>query len=898
MLQRAAWVPYAAAVALVVVATLARLSLNPLWGAKHPFIFFLLVILISAVYLGFRPGLLALVLSLFASAAFVIPPTGSLATRDPADALALLAFLTIGALVILIGHRQNHAVREAEAHARRAVQESEERSRAEAALRELEERQRIALALTSDYTFTFSRDKPEDPFKLAVSEGYEIITGYKEEELQSREARLGHIHPEDRPLLANFLKDLEQKGTVELEYRVISKNGAVRWLHMHAQALRNEGGSILKIVGAGEDITIRKQSDETIQRLADIVRSSEDAIFSLGEGKKIQSWNPAAERLYGYTAAEVLGQSAELLVPESHRQELSDLWNRVLAGEHVSHFETVRVRKDGAQITVSASVAPVKSARGEVVGASIIARDITAKREQEEALKLQARVLESMTEGVSLSDENGFILYTNPAEDEIFGYERGELVGQHVSIQNTYSEDENKQIVGEVIEHLKAKGVWFGEFSNKKKDATPLTTYARISTLHLNGRPCFVCVQEDITDRKRADEALHQSQERLKLALDAGKMGIWDWNVQANELVWSEQLEAIHGMKPGSFDGTFESFLAVVHEEDRELLLKSIGDALQTGQDFLVEFRVRRHDGEIGWVTGIGKAFLDEHGHPSRMVGVGRDITGQKRAELEIQALNADLEARVQQRTAELQQANDELAGFTYSIAHDMRTYLRSMSIASRTLIEDYPESLDADGEDSLRSIIRNAKQASQLVDGLLEFTRVGRHEIEKEDVDLTAMAEEIKDILTEAVFPREISYEFEPGLVAWGDPRLLRVVLVNLLENASKYHPRSGTGVVRLRRLEDIDGLSQFCVEDNGVGFDSSFMHKLFKPFERLHRDSDFPGNGIGLANVRRILDKHGGRIWAETELGKGSTFYFALPKKEQLPTPVEELHEVAGQT
>ncbi|HZH97533.1 MAG TPA: ATP-binding protein, partial [Fimbriimonadaceae bacterium] len=209
-----------------------------------------------------------------------------------------------------------------------------------------------------------------------------------------------------------------------------------------------------------------------------------------------------------------------------------------------------------------------------------------------------------------------------------------------------------------------------------------------------------------------------------------------------------------------------------------------------------------------------------------------------------------------------------------------MRTYMRSMSIASRTILEDYRSRLDTEGDEALESIILNAKQASQLVDGLLEFTRLGRHEISKEVVGLSSMADDLAEVLSETEFNRPIEFDIEPGLTAYADPRLLRVVVANLLENGCKYQPRAGTGRVLLRKLEDHEGLDQFCVSDNGVGFDMAFAHKLFKPFERLHRDADFPGNGIGLANVRRIIDKHGGHVWAESREKEGANFYFTLPQ------------------
>src|SRR5256714_10806432 len=239
----------------------------------------------------------------------------------------------------------------------------------------------------------------------------------------------------------------------------------------------------------------------------------------------------------------------------------------------------------------------------------------------------------------------------------------------------------------------------------------------------------------------------------------------------------------------------------------------------------------------------------------------------------EVSRLNEELEERVKQRTSELQEANTELAGFTYSIAHDMRQYLRGINVATHMIIEDQSEQLDQDGQISLQSLGRNARQASELVDGLLEFSRLGKNELQKTRVDLSALAHQIAFRLQRGEKETSIRFEIQDGLTTYADRNVLDVALQNLLENAVKYRAPEGEPHIEVGSLTQNDE-TVFFVKDNGIGFDMRFVDHIFLPFERLVRSVEYPGTGIGLANVRRIVEKHGGRILARSKPGAGATF------------------------
>jgi len=289
------------------------------------------------------------------------------------------------------------------------------------------------------------------------------------------------------------------------------------------------------------------------------------------------------------------------------------------------------------------------------------------------------------------------------------------------------------------------------------------------------------------------------------------------------------------------------------------------------------ELKNRAKDGTFYWVDTTIVPFLNDDGRPRQYVAIRADITERKAAEETVLRLNTELEQRVRERTAQLELTNRELEAFSYSVSHDLRAPLRAIDGFSQAVLEDFGPMLPEEGQRQLQTIRYSAQRMGALIDDLLTFARLNRQDLSKRTIDTTRL---VRETLVELGFPwsdRKVEVRvghLSPGL---GDPVLIRQVWINLIANALKYTRRREQATIDIGEAE-IEGRRTFFIRDNGVGFDMKYAKKLFGVFQRLHRIEDYEGTGVGLATVQRIVQRHGGRVWAEAAVDQGATFFFHL--------------------
>ena len=387
-------------------------------------------------------------------------------------------------------------------------------------------------------------------------------------------------------------------------------------------------------------------------------------------------------------------------------------------------------------------------------------------------------------------------------------------------------------------------------------------------------------IVQDITERKRAEDALRASEERTRLIIETALDAVVTIDSTGVITGWSPQAETTFGWMSHQAIGCVLSE-TIIPDRHREAHRRGMHRYLATGEAVVLNKRI-----EITALHRDGREFPIELAITPIRIGETvvfsafvRDITERKRAEEEIQRLNADLEKRVLERTAQLEAANKELEAFSYSVSHDLRAPLRAVDGFSRIVVEKYAGRLDDDGRRMLGVVRSETQRMGRLIDDLLAFSRLGRQKIEPAQIDMHAQAQAVFDELAALEPGRKLRLDLHPLPPARGTQAMIRQVWVNLISNAIKFTKEREVGEIEIGAREDGDSGPIYSVKDNGAGFDMRYAGKLFGVFQRLHSAEEFPGTGVGLALVQRIVQRHGGRVWAEAEVNRGATFYFTLP-------------------
>jgi PAS domain S-box-containing protein len=335
---------------------------------------------------------------------------------------------------------------------------------------------------------------------------------------------------------------------------------------------------------------------------------------------------------------------------------------------------------------------------------------------------------------------------------------------------------------------------------------------------------------------------------------------------------FSDEFFRICGYEPGGFPATAESSMQLIHPDDLPTAAAQVAAAIDQGIPYQIEKRIVRPDGSIRWVYSVGDITRDDQ-QSTRLIGAFLDITERKQAEEEIHSLNRSLE----QRNEELQDLNRELETFGYAIAHHLRSPLWTARLCAEAIREDNADQMDTSSLELLQTIESTIERMNQTIERLLLMAALTREHLASEPVNLSAIAHEIVHELCHREPARQVMFRIDPDMVVVGDERLLHMLLENLMENAWKYTSKRATAEISFTTQPDSEA-RVYVVRDNGAGFDQARAADSFRAFQRLHANSDFPGTGIGLAMVRRIVHLHGGHIWARAARDQGAAFFFTL--------------------
>ncbi len=371
-------------------------------------------------------------------------------------------------------------------------------------------------------------------------------------------------------------------------------------------------------------------------------------------------------------------------------------------------------------------------------------------------------------------------------------------------------------------------------------------------------------IHTDITERKRTEQTLRDGERQLRELADSMPQIVWAARPDGHFDYYNRRWYEFTG-RPEGLTGD-ASWSDVVHPDDQHECLARWHQATSSGDAYEIEYRLREKRGTYQWFLRRALPVRDQAGRITRWFGTCTNIDGVKHKEEVLRRANVETET-----------ANRDLESFSYSVAHDLRAPLRSIDGFSLALLEDSADQLDAAGVANLARVRSAAQRMAQLIDGLLSLASVGRAELRKERVDLTLLARGIGERLQEVEPARQARVVVEDGLVAEGDPKLLAAVLENLLGNAWKFTNQRPSALIEVGCVSE-DGEVAYFVRDNGAGFDMAYASKLFGAFQRLHGVLEFPGTGIGLATVQRVIRRHGGKVWAQGEVGHGATFFFTL--------------------
>ncbi len=655
--------------------------------------------------------------------------------------------------------------------------------------------------------------------------------------------------------------------TVEYEAEVEFRTGGRRWIHPVYTPHLDTNGRVLGIIALITDVTERRRADMDIARLAAIVTSSSDAMIGHTVEGIITTWNQGAERMFGYTAEEMIGNSVSRLFAPGQLDRENEILAKVRDGIEVREFESLRVTRLGKLINVAVTLSPVFGKDGQIAGASKVIRDITKRKRAEAALRESERRLRmtlnaSRTVAFEWNVAEGKlrrILPDDPSTVEVLGTAHVISIDDHfrrihpddraklLSVVTGLSAGDSSYTLEYRIVAPNGESVWMHDFASAEFSPDGTLLFVR-------------GVTANITPQKRAEEQMRLASDRLQFTVDKCDIGIGFVDIRTGETVVNAVTLAQFDVPPGVplSQALFESR---VHPEDRERLTKAYAHSIESGDPLDQEYRIIDASNRIRWIRSTGRVACDADGKLRYYYSANIDITGIKRVEENLRA------------------ANDDLNRYAYAVAHDLREPVRNIAVITELLTRfvSGEAPLQPERLQLLNTTVKESvRRVDQLLMDLLQYSQAGEQADRLPETELEKALESALGHLAGPIQESGAVIEAGPLPRLYARESDLVSVLQNLIGNAIKYRredPPRITLVAQLRSTEWV-----ISVRDNGEGIEAEFTRHIFGMFKRLH-GREIPGTGIGLAICERIVNKYGGRIWVESVPGQGSNFQFTWP-------------------
>ncbi len=708
-------------------------------------------------------------------------------------------------------------------------------------------------------------------------------------------------------------------------YKIVLANSSTYWAEVNSVRIMWEGrpatlNFAIDVTKRLEAEQLLKFSEETYRKL---INSINEAIYIQDENGIFIDINHAVELMYGYDRSHFIGKTLEDFSSSvlSNSPDISEKLNKAFNGDP-QIFEYFGRRRDGnifpSEISLTAGF---YFGRKVIIG---VARDISDRKLSEEISLTRYRLGEysknhTMKDLLQRTVDDAEMLthssigffhfidieknivelqaWSTKTKDTMCHITNGE---EHYSIDNAGAWSEciytKQPVIHNDYEHLiNKRELPEGHAEILREVTVPILRNNKVvailgvgnKKIDYNDQDVDILYQLaslawDIVMRKKAEDALYESEQRWRYALEGAGDGVWEWNKGTDRIYRSRRWKEMLGYSENEVTDTFEEWDRLVHPHDLSIL-KTEFQAHQNSKKhkYSIEYRMLCKDGTYKWI--LDRAMVMERtddGTPLRIIGTHADITDIKKIHEQIRELNENLELKVEERTRQLQEANKQLESFAYSVSHDLRAPLRAIDSFSKILLDEELERLSMDGKRQLSMIRTNTSRMGRLIDDLLEFSRMNRAEIKKILFAIEAFSTSIVNDLKNSEVNRHITVTIRPLPKAFGDPSLIRQVLTNLIGNAFKFTKHREIAEIEIGGVES-DHDTSYYIKDNGAGFDMRYADKIFGVFQRLHAQQEYEGTGVGLAIVHRIIQRHGGSIQAYGEVGNGAIFTFTLPKQ-----------------